>query len=122
MLHVTLTVTLTLKGPILTRSTSGDKPGVDAPMARDSQGRFYLPFSLVRGRLRQTWEELGVKEDDVACWLGAGSSNQGGGGQEPQHALLRFTDFICAKAVKDPEIAYRIKIDPERLAAEQGAS
>ena len=40
---------------------------------------------------------------------------------EPQRARGSDSPTSSAPDVADPEIAYRIKIDPERLAAEQGA-
>jgi len=85
-------VTLTLIGPILTRGGQSPAPGIDAPMARDGCGRFLLPFSLIKGKVVDTFRELRPGDPDVADWLGkpSGDANRD---YEPDRGRLRFGDF-----------------------------
>lgn len=128
MLEVILTVRLALIGPVLTHATAIGAVGIDSPMARDSAERYYLPFSLVRGRLRQSWEELqeataGVFAPSVDDLLGLRSdqANPPGTGYEPQRARLHFTDFLYDGDSSASGVLYRIRIDPARGTVAQGA-
>jgi len=130
MLEMELKVRLTLLGPVLTHSTAIGAIGVDSCMARRPEdGRFYLPFSLVRGRLRQSWEEmdgvdghsLPVRIDDL---LGGHTGDEFNVEQspEPQRGRLRFSDFLCEKDMPaQPPVRSRIKIDPARGSVARGA-
>ncbi|MFZ1415821.1 MAG: hypothetical protein WAS73_14770 [Defluviicoccus sp.] len=51
-------LTLTVQGPVLTRSTAIGTYGVDAPVARAADGAPMLAGSHVQGKLRQAWAEL----------------------------------------------------------------
>jgi len=131
MLDVRLTVRLVLAGPILTHSTSMGAVGIDASMARDSYGRYYLPYSLVRGRLRQSWEELkeatdGVFAPSLQNLLGAGSDQTRPDGAinhtvTPRRARLNFTDFLHEGNGNESGVIYRIRMDNTRGAAVRGA-
>ena len=88
--HHRLDVSLTLIGPILTHGSDG-APGIDAPMARDSQGRFLLPFSLVKGKVVDALRELRPADPKVKDWLGQATPD---GTWEPERGRLRFSDFI----------------------------
>ena len=61
MKQITTVVSLELIGPILTQSSKPGEPGVDSPFARNA-GHCFLPYSLVKGRVRQSWEELDAVE------------------------------------------------------------
>jgi len=65
MLKVTLTVTIHLRAPLLTKDSSAGRLGVDAPMARthaaDGGDHYVLPFSLVRGRVRDALRDLAAR-------------------------------------------------------------
>lgn len=123
MLYVTLTVTLTVVGPVLTRASAGGPLGVDAVAARTPAGRLCLPFSLVKGRLRQAWKEIGtalspaIDAAELDRLLGAKSTN----GDRPSRGRLRFSDFECAETDVGDGRLHRIKIDPDRGAAIEGA-
>jgi hypothetical protein len=132
MLEVTLTVTLNLMGPVLSHATAIGKLGFDAHMARDRQGHYYLPFSLIRGRLRQAWEEIheaagedhaqGVPSLDEL--LGPRTEQPEAretSDYQPRRGNLRFTDFKYTGDQAAPEAIYRIRMDAERGAADEGA-
>ncbi len=128
MLEVTLEVTLTLRGPVLTRSTAMGDPGVDAPVARDKKGTAYLPKSLVYGKLKESWSRLSEitkgrfpRHGDYRATLGIPSPKDGSG-NEPRRKRLSFTDFTyCGQSDKKDNLGYRIRIDPERGSVAQGA-
>lgn len=127
MLDITLTVRLTLQGPILTQSTSAGAYGIDSPVARDSQDRCYLAGTLVKGRLRQSWEELRSidtleQKPKIEAWLGNGTGNSEDTSKSftPARGLLRFSNFVDETKRKSREI-YRIAIDEARGAVRKGA-
>jgi len=124
MLEVTLTVHLELCGPILSHATAIGAFGIDAPMARDSQDRYYLPYSLVRGRLRQSWEELveatgGTFDPHIADMLGPSPVQTRD--RQPQRGRLRFSDFQHDGKGVQANVMHRIHIDPKRGAVAKGA-
>lgn len=68
MLDVTLTVTLKLIAPVVSRATEIGTYGVDVPMARSADNHYCLPRTLIKGRLRQSWNEL--RSVDAARFTG----------------------------------------------------
>jgi CRISPR/Cas system CSM-associated protein Csm3 (group 7 of RAMP superfamily) len=127
MLNITLTLKLTLQGPILTQSTSAGGYGVDSPVARNSQGHCYIAGTLVKGRLRQSWEELRsietlAQKPKIEAWLGNGTGNNEDTSKSfnPARGLLRFSDFVDEAKRESREI-YRIAIDEARGAVRKGA-
>jgi hypothetical protein len=142
MLDVTLQIRITLSGPILTRSTAMGSLGVDAPMARlfgRPEGAFYLPSSLVQGRLSHSWKELHTLFPDhgfdkaLGELLGQGTDDAGEVATSnflPQRGKLAFTDFVHdtqkvgpeeQERLDHPTLGYRIRMDPERGAVDHGA-
>lgn len=126
MLEVTFTIRLTLRGPILTQATAIGAIGIDAPMARDSAGQYYLSFSLVRGRLRQSWVELNEATADALPAQGEiddllGPSSEKITDREPQRGRLLFSDFRHKGNSEQSGILHRIRIDSARGAAVKGA-
>jgi len=115
MRYVRLPVTLTLVGPILTGSSTPGSLGIDNPIARNSRDEVILPFSLVKGRVRQSWDELSQK--DIEIWFG-GSGDAGGG--IPLRGRFRFSDFV-AFAGDRTGVRHRIRIDRATGAADDGA-
>ena len=108
MLEVTFTIRLTLQGPILTQATAIGAIGIDAPMARDSAGQYYLPFSLVRGRLRQSWAELNEATADALPAQGEIDDLLGPSpgkiiGREPQRGRPKDGPEYFARASQDVE-------------------
>jgi hypothetical protein len=136
MQEVTLTVTLKLEGPILTHSTAPGASHVSTPFARDQKGLYYLPGSLVKGRLREAWTELGTVTDDflqrrcglsLEQLLGDGSGNQQNEGvsTEPRRGRLHFENFTDVStrpsAPSEGKVRYRIKLDEARGSVSKGA-
>lgn len=136
MLNATLTITLVLEGPIISKSTSIGGFGVDAVMSR-TNGAYCIPGSLVKGKLRQAWDELKSMEThpfeaDINKWLGNGSSGENNDNAEtaktgapdtsktkssadsnlPKRGLLNFSDFLHDRPGGSATIC-RISIDPE---------
>jgi hypothetical protein len=112
MRHVTLPVRLELIGPIMTQSSEPGDLGIDTPIARNEEGKVTLPFSLVKGKISESWRDLGFTADDE--WFGKGASVF-----QPSRGRFRFSDFVATKGAKG--ILHRIRIDDERNAADDGA-
>lgn len=121
MLDVTLTATLTLKGPVMSRSSEPGRQGVDSVMARDSGDSICLPSSLVKGRLRESlceiYEASKMDKEEIYDWLGRKSETRRG--WFPDRGLLDFSDFVNKSPGRD-ETLFRISIDRERGAVTKG--
>jgi len=118
MLKATVTLRLTLKGPILTQSSSPWTWGIDLVAARNTDNRFYLPGTLLAGKLNQAWQELqsAVKGEhwfkpDVEKWLGERHENK-----FPKTKQLFFSDLVYGKKeqITPTTLLNRIQIDRER--------
>jgi len=114
-----LEVTLTLFGPILTHGSAAGKLGIDAPVATLSDGRCYLPFSLIKGRVRQSWDELGFEDGD--SWFGSRRGNW-----IAERGRFRFSDFVVVRdgdgsSATPVSRRHRIRIDETTGAADDGA-
>ncbi|MDR3636735.1 MAG: hypothetical protein P4L84_23225 [Isosphaeraceae bacterium] len=108
MMHYRLDVTLTLLGPILTRGGTTPEAGIDAPLARDGVGRPMLPFSLVKGKVRDAFHDLPHTSGFVEDWLGKGGNDE----YFDQRGRLRFSDFVTEEAGKtNDDLIERIEID-----------
>lgn len=112
--HFRLDVTLTLIGPILTRGGHSPPPGIDAPMARDGCGRFMLPFSLIKGKVRDAFRDLRPANDpEVVDWLGRPSGDTDHD-YAPDRGRLRFGDFATTRTgTADDGVIERIAIDQD---------
>ena len=84
------------------------EPGIDAPIARDGRNRPMLPFSLVKGKIRDAFRDLRPADDpQVAEWLGSGSADY-----QPERGRLRFSDFFTEeKGQTSDNVIERIEID-----------
>lgn len=138
MIRAEAVVTLTLVGPILTRKSTPGAPGIDDAMAR-RDGRPMLPYSLVQGRLREAWEEIGAALDPPvdAGRLGEllGKASRSVDDEhgpkpgaptnwDPARGRLSFSDFVATSPAGPPAtvpVVTRLKRDAERRAAEDGA-
>lgn len=54
-----LLVTCTLRAPILTRASGAGAYGIDTPIARNPANQPIIPGSLLKGRLRQAFRDIG---------------------------------------------------------------
>ena len=120
MQKIILHISLTLRGPLLTQSSNPGQLGVDAVVARNYKDQFYIPGTLISGKIRQSLEEL----QNAVCaekqpqwfppelddWLGVASEND-----FARTKRLFFTDFVLdARTTQFDKIRHRIKIDDER--------
>ncbi|MBK8809436.1 MAG: hypothetical protein IPN69_01710 [Acidobacteria bacterium] len=122
MIDVTLTITLTFRAPVLTKSTSAGGYGIDASFARDENGDYLLPRSLVKGRLKQSFleqEDLGgISRNEWAELMGDEADP---GSYRPNRGTLEFTNLIHPKSGGSEAKSYRIQIDDHRRAVMHNA-
>src|SRR6185436_4818580 len=123
----TLTVGLTLQGPILTHSSGIGASGISSPFALNADGHRYLPRTLIKGKLRQAWEELRSAagpafNPEIRSLLGDQSADSQNSvtSVEPIRGRLHFEDFVDSSN-RAPEIRYRISIDEDRGSVRKGA-
>jgi hypothetical protein len=121
-----LKIDLILQGPVLSHSTAVGASGVSSPFARNSKDEYYLPGTLIKGRLRQAWNELhsavGASfQPALTDLLGESSDHPQARptAVDPLRGSLYFDDFT--NQAKDREdTRYRIGIDGERGAVKKG--
>ncbi len=132
MQKITMNITLTLKGPLLTQSSNPGELGLDLVVARKDD-TFYFPATLVVGKLRQALEELkdvsqnSSKKADwfqptLDIWLGKDSEYS-----SPKSKQLYFSDFELedkngdgSDQVEHGQVRNRIRIDEKTMAVEKG--
>ena len=130
MITTRLKITLELIGPVMTKSTTLGGYGIDSPMAQ-SGGHYYLPGSLVKGRLREALQELCAAAPDetkdwtIDDWFGVKTGNREESTRsfKPSRARILFDDFRDLKTRPDKifDTRYRIQIDPKTKAVKKGA-
>ena len=137
MKRVTIPLTLIVKGPVLTKSSSIGRIGIDAVMAEGRfrnpktekvEKRYYLPGTLVKGLLREAWWELAAADDRfwrlTEEYLGAKSAAEATndpGTNDPRRGRLLFSDFADRGEHNSiMTTRYRIAIDEERGAVDAG--
>jgi CRISPR/Cas system CSM-associated protein Csm3 (group 7 of RAMP superfamily) len=125
MIEYTIHIKLILEGPVLCHATAAGSPGIDSPMLRDSNGRFALPGSLIKGRLREAMAELGqragtVYKPDLDDLFGrqTGSKENAEPDILPYRGRLHIDDFLNNSRGRNEEMT-RISIDPILGAARQ---
>lgn len=128
MLKVSLRITLTLEGPLLTQSSSPGNPGLDAVICRNYKDEACLPGTLISGKLRQAWGELDNASGGqiwfrprIDLWLGTHAEYA-----LPRRKQLFLSDFVLEseQAEQNQEaiheaIRHRITIDQERGAVKE---
>ncbi len=123
MFKVTLTINLTLTGPIVTQSSAPGSWGLDLVAARNAEEKLYLPGTLLVGNLRQAWQELKDAvsgehwfKPEIDKWLGLRNEND-----VPKAKQLYFSDLIYQDELvkKGSDALNRIKIDVERGAVDK---
>jgi hypothetical protein len=125
MKAVILTVSLDIQGPILSKSSTAARFGIDAAAARDAEGRLYLPYSLVKGKVKEAWQELqsvdNVSQLGYQKWLGKNPPPQGTSDWESERGRLFFTDFKTPKRVVTDLVYTRSSLDDDTLSVDEGA-
>src|SRR5579872_4698368 len=119
MLDITLAVKLIVQAPFSTRSSSMGEIGVDAPLARTHDKRPYIPGTLLKGKLRQSWRELNsaagsLFAPDENHLLGQPTGNDADGQNnsvDPRRGLLHFSDFLLTSDEERIETT-RIQMNP----------
>lgn len=129
------TIDLHLAAPVLSRLSGARAFGLDTAALRAPQ-QPALPGSLVRGNLRQSWDEFVallqddavLSQADVDTWLGVASTQA----NQPHRARLNFGHAWVARASEAPDghepakkdnakVRHRIQIDPQTGTVAQGA-
>ena len=119
MIHLRMHIRLVLLGPVLVQSNSHTVLGVDAVMARNSHGKPYIPYTNVRGKLRQALEEIasiaalpefGEVRRLVPLMFGPRSADSD---FQQERGILNLTDFVCPEARPCVEVRTRIQLDPD---------
>lgn len=118
-------VRLKMRGPLLTTSSAPIGFGIDAPFARNEAGEYYMPGTLVKGRTKESWQELNEEADSSLDWERFfGKEPKEGEDWGSERGLLLFTDFIFREAasskVDDDRIVYRIARDRQTRAVRSG--
>lgn len=125
-----MVVTLVLRGPTLTKATAMGRVGVDASMATNAEGKWCLPGTLVKGKLREAWKELvalsrGTFAPAIEELLGPdpprGDTDLTGAGR-PRNArgTMRLDDFVCQSGGVPDRRRYRVRMDGETGAVDRG--
>lgn len=113
-----MTLTITVKGPLLTKATAPVGYGVDAPFHRDGQGRYTIPGSLLKGRLRD-----GLCELHKLAQMAVPNPEEWFGKREKSETARFSTRFHFSDAVCQTDGAggerVRVQIDDERQAASE---
>src|SRR5947209_4277474 len=128
MLEVTLAVELTVQAPFSTQSSSMGALGIDAPLAKTHDQQPYIPGTLLKGKLRQSWRELSTASGplfapDENHLLGQPTGNDADGQNghvEPRRGLLYFSDLVLSAAPKSIETT-RIQMNPELGSVKKGS-
>ncbi len=115
MKRLVFTISLTIQGPLLSKSSAPGNYGLDVVMARNHNGKPILNNSHIVGKLRDSWRDLGFNQSGK--YLGTESDS---GTYLPNPKRLQFSDFIFDEQTT-PDIRHRILIDPERKAVVKGA-
>ena len=111
--------TIRILGPLLTRASEPGPIGIDLPAARNAAKEPILPFSLVRGRLRQSFEELtalNVLSHDLGDLFGEYGSEKR---WDPRRGRLMFTDFTGEPGTS--KTIPGIRLDRDRMSVVRGA-
>jgi len=129
MKETILKVTLTLEGPVLTKSTTAGQYGVDALVACNERKQPIIPRTLIKGRLRQAWEELssvapGDFDPKTKDLLGPDpeEGKMAVGASLALRGRLRFDDFVftsTGRLADENRYRHRIKVASSTRAAEE---
>ncbi len=112
-----------VEGPYLTQSSAAGGYGVDAPLARTKRNGkecAYVPGSLLKGKLRQAWDEIGI--GGALALLGEGSGNQENqeNSVDAKPAQIYFEDLLL-QGDAPKRLRHRIQIERDRGSVKEKA-
>ncbi|RJQ59467.1 MAG: hypothetical protein C4530_09190 [Desulfobacteraceae bacterium] len=116
-----MAINLKILSPFICKGTGATRWGVDASFHRDQRGRFCIPRSHIKGKLREAWGELNHCHEfsaDVDSLLG---KKPGDGDYLAYPGAIVFSDFICSGDARDCTKLHRIKIEKATGTAQEGA-
>lgn len=124
-----LKISLTVRGPFLTQTSTPLDYGIDTALARNKDKTPYLPGTLLTGKLREAWLELidlGVEQcqPDIISWLGEKSDPSQDTLEStvlPKPKRLYINDLVLTQTEEKKEVNYRIRLDSKRGSVEKGA-
>ena len=116
-------------GPILCTSTSRLAWGIDAEFITNHDGKFYIPRSQIKGKLRYGWETISsvIKDyfEDMGEWLGTDDEKNNGNSEnyhfKPKRGRLVFSDFFLKTERNQEVLLNRIAIEKNSGTANEGA-
>ncbi|WP_435548579.1 RAMP superfamily CRISPR-associated protein [Desulfobacterium sp. N47] len=123
---IQLPVTLTVKGPVLTVGFTTSGWGLDTTFYRNWEGKFALSGTHIRGKLKEAMREIitlsPAGKQSCKDLFGAESRNEQNnmGLYSPLRGMLKISDFIN-DVVSTGNVRTRIRIEPERRTAQEGA-
>ena len=111
-------ISLTVQGPLLSKSSAPGSYGLDAVMARDHLNKPVIHSSHIFGKLLDAWEDLDQSGQVQAHGL-VGKVNDKGD-YAPMRKRFQFTDFtLCGSP--DSGVRNRIRVDESRKSVTKGA-
>lgn len=122
-------IEITIRGPVLVKSSAPSAFGLDASVHRDTDGNACIPESLIVGKLRDSWTVLTVllgsafapPVDDL---LGARTGNRNQDPADPvmpHRGRLTFTDFTTRHSSTNSRSRTRIQMNSETHSVKKGA-
>jgi CRISPR-associated protein (Cas_Cmr3) len=116
---------ITLRAPWLTKDNQVGLFGVDAPLARLPDDRFYFPGTLIVGKLKEAVRELApldnsMEEIRAAFFSGNDKTPENALGWEARRRIL-IGDLILEQNAHRDGLRTRIAIDASRNTASDGA-
>ena len=120
-----LALTLTLRAPWLSRDNHVGLFGIDAPLARLPGGQFYLPGTLLVGRLAEAFDHLAQVDSKYGCAAATflprnGMADLDAQGREARRRLF-ISDLVLQGGAAGDGLRTRIAIDPASGTVADGA-
>ena len=111
-----LNITLTIQGRFLTASSSSVQPGIDVSVSKTDDNRLVIPFSLVKGKLREALNDSAKGSEWASKWL----MDKGHTDSTIQRGRLRFSDFVSEPIAGRIETDTRTAVDPISRCVKEG--
>lgn len=127
-LYWKIPISVTLRAPWVTPGDAAPGPATDVVLARNEDGNFILPATLIKGVLRGAMEV--VAKDSAALTIGFGKGSveekdksdakKWRVANERDRAALIFGDLVCGEKGDKDKRTQRVEIDDELGAAKDG--